>query len=170
MYFLKSIDVEFLHKKHKHSTRKVRTKHTFCHKPTMRGKTDVNLFNVNSKVLEWSNIHYVAIRRFTNISFDETEKFHKFFPDVFATDSWYISQELSITQENKSCWTHCGALQRRCYCWSNTERKKTLINAHTSKTHCNISFERCMYFCYVSFENIKIELKEFRFERNDLNY
>jgi len=48
-------------------------------------------------------MHYVAIRRFTNISFFETEKFIKFFPYGFATDSWYISQELSITQENKSC-------------------------------------------------------------------
>jgi len=69
----------------------------------MRGKTDVSLFKVNSKVLQWSNKHYVAIRRFTNNSFDETAKFFKFFPFVFATDSWYISQELSITQENKSC-------------------------------------------------------------------
>jgi len=130
----------------------------------MRGKTDVNLFYVNSKVFEWSKIYYVAIRRFTNNSFDETAKFIKYFPYVFATDSWYISQELWITQETKVV-RHTVAHCRECVTAEATLKGKKHWTSPTQVKH-TATFplkDACFSFMFLS------KISKMNWKNSDLN-
>jgi len=50
-------------------------------------------------------------QNFTNISFHETANIIKFLLIYLLQTHGAYHKTYRIIQENKSCWTHCGALQ-----------------------------------------------------------